>query len=303
MRLGRGLKKFDDLRQAVAVVRNLHPMFRTCLLVLFIVVTNVASGQNLTIVKNLRDKTYVSRRLEYLKFLTDTTLYSSINSYTDTAIFFLRNDTFFIKQKYLRTDQSGTTQIEKLNDYYLIELSSDTLKLKNNYPFDYKPGDWEDTLIFVNIENLKESTKDFRFLKLDFSNPWRGVRHITINDLGKISFTDTSYNLNDPITFQKSKTRHLYGRLTPEEFANFKSLLSKSLPSRLPLERSCPIDGTISNFVIRIGNETITSIGCNLSWPHAFLLDYLYDIDKNIGFVKQEKKTTHNIGLPKKPLP
>jgi hypothetical protein len=215
--------------------------------------------------------------------LTDTTLHTSINSYTDTAQFYTQNDTLFIKQRYLQTDQTGTKWIDRLYTYKIVRITADTLHLKNNYNSYNRP----DTLFFVNIEHLKEPTTDFKFLGLYYSSPWSGTRHITIDSLGKVTFIDNPimYSINNPSADKNAKPINIQGQLTQKGFANFKGLLSKSLPSKLPLKRGCPIDGATSNFEIVIGTKKIKSAGCNLSWTHAFLLNYLYDIDQNKSLV------------------
>lgn len=248
------------------------------------------NGQQSYNFSNLVGKTYVSKTLEYLELLNDSTLFSSINSYTDTTNFFLQNDTIFVEQRYLQTDQTGTKWMNRLYDYKIIALNDDTLRLKNNYRFAYKPDNWEDTLFFVTIENLKESIKDFKSLNLDLSSPWSGTRQITIDSSGNVTFIDRPipYSINNPDADKNAKPKNIKGQLTRKEFTNFKNLLSKSLPSRLPFKRDCPMDGTISNFDIVIGSQIIKSTGCDLSWIHIFLLNYLYDIDQNKGLITKK---------------
>lgn len=247
-------------------------------------------GQEHGVPGNLVGKTYVSKTLEYLEIINETTLYSSINSHTDTAKLFLRNDTLFIRQQYLQTDQTGTKSIDKLYDYKIITLSDDTLRLKNNFKSNYKPTTWEDTLFFVNIEKLKEPITSFKFLQLDFSSPWSGTRHITIDSLGYVIFVDRPilYSRDNPGADKNAKPKNIKRKLTEKEFANFKNLLSKSLLSKLPFRRGCPIDGSTSNFEILIGTKKIISTGCNLSWTHNFLLYYIYSLDQNKGFKKSK---------------
>ncbi|GAB3018551.1 hypothetical protein GCM10027051_24730 [Niabella terrae] len=236
---------------------------------------------------SLSGKTFIDKRLKYLKFLNDTTLYSSINSYNDTARFYMQKDTLFIKQRYLQTDQTGTKWIDRIYDYKIIQLTVDTIRLKNNYNY----SNPSDTFFFVNIGILKEATCDFKFLRLQYSSPWRGTKQITIDSLGKVFFAYNPllYSVNNPGADKNANPKNISGQLTQKEFENFKSLLSNSLPLRLPLKRACPIDGAISNFEIVIGTKKIKSTGCNLSWTHAFLLNYLYDIDQNKGFVKSKR--------------
>lgn len=247
-------------------------------------ISTVLHGQDLS---SLSGKTFIGKRLEYLKFLNDTTLYSSINSYTDTAKFYKQNDTLFVKQRYLQTDQTGTKWIDRMYGYKIIKLTDDTLSLKNNYNY----SNPKDTFFFVNIEKLKEVTVHFKFLRLEYSSPWNGTKQITIDSLGKVSFVDNPimYSIDNPGADKNAKPKSISGQLTQKEFTNFKNLLANSLPSRLPLKLGCPMDGATSKFEIIIGTKRIKSTGCNLSWTHAFLLNYLYDLDQNKGFVKSKK--------------
>jgi hypothetical protein len=256
------------------------------LIILFATYTNGQQPANLT---SLAGKKFVSRTLEYLEIFNNTTLHSSLNFYTDTAKFFVSNDTLFIKQKYLQTDQTGTKYVEKLYDYKVIALTDDTLQLKNNFRLDYKPVNWEDTLVFINIEKLKEPVTDLKLLKLDYSSPFTGRRHITIDSTGKVTFKDEPipYSINHPDADKNARPKNIRGQLTQKEFINFKNLLSMSLPSKLPPNRGCPMDGAISSFEILIGTNKITSIGCDFSWTHAFLFDYVYDIDQNKALVRK----------------
>lgn len=260
------------------------PLLRFILLSTLLFATK-ANGQQHGMPSSIVGKTFINKTLEYLEILNDTTLYSSINSYTDTANLFLRNDTLFIRQRYLQTDQTGTKWMDRLYDYKMIAFSDDTLQLKNNFRFKYKPANWQDTLFFVNIEKLKQPVTDFKFLSLDFSSPWSGTRHIKIDSLGKVTFVDKPilYSRDNPGADKNTKPKNIKGQLTQKEFTNFKNLLSKSLLSRLPFKRGCPMDGATSNFEIIIGSKKIKSTGCDLSWTHAFLFNYLYDIDHNKG--------------------
>ncbi|MFT3844311.1 MAG: hypothetical protein QM725_04610 [Lacibacter sp.] len=259
-------------------------MFRPFFTILIFIISTVLHGQDLS---SISGKTFIGKRLEYLKFLNDSTLYSSINSYTDTAKFYLQDDTLFVKQRYLQTDQTGTKWMDKIYSYKIVQLTSDTISLKNNYNY----SNPRDTFFFVNIDNLKEATSDFKFLRLQYSSPWSGTKQITIDSLGKVTFADNPlmYSVNNPGADKNAKPKNISGQLTQKEFQGFKGLLANSLPLRLPLKRGCPMDGATSDFEIIIGTKRIKSTGCNLSWTHAFLLNYLYDIDKNKGLVKLER--------------
>ena len=100
--------------------------------------TNLVIFHSLYFFKYIRTTSFFLRKTigkvfindtEYLEFINDSTLYSSINSYTDTAIFFFRNDSLFIKQSYRQTDRTGTKSILKIYNYRIAKLVDDTLEL------------------------------------------------------------------------------------------------------------------------------------------------------------------------------
>lgn len=228
-------------------------------------------------------KPLVGKQLEYLEILNDTVLYSSINLYTDTARFLIVGDTLYIKQRYRQTDRTGTKWVDDMYGYKILKLTADTLQLKNSNKA-YNP---QDTLVFISIDRIKEPTADFKFLRLECASPWNGTRQITIDSLGRVTFIDNPimYSIDNPGADRNAKPANINGKLTKNEFEHFKSLLSKSLPSRLPSRRDCFMDGALSNFEITIGTKKITSSGCNLSVTHAVLLNYLYDIHRNEGLL------------------
>src|SRR5687768_5777966 len=146
-------------------------MLRTCLSILLLFVLAEATGQALTDLRQLTGKTFVSRRLQYFKVLNVNTIYSSINEYHDTVNYFLRNDTLFFKDSVWQSDHTGTQLVRKQYDYQVLKLAADTLKLRNVFRYNNKPFNWEDTLVFVNIETIKEPVAGFRFIQLKNSGP------------------------------------------------------------------------------------------------------------------------------------
>ena len=162
------------------------PKFKLLFIIIFFPM--YASSQIDMALQKIKKKTFLSSQLEYLEILNDSTLYSSINSYTDTAIFFIKKDTLYINQSYFQSDGSGTKQINKLYDYPIIRISQDSIILKNFFRFNYKPDEWEDTLVFVNIEKIKESTENFQYLKLNIISVWRGAKHISIDKNRNVVF-------------------------------------------------------------------------------------------------------------------
>jgi len=255
------------------------PLLRFILFTALLFATK-AKGQQPFNFGRLAGKTFVSTTLDYLKILSNTKLYSSINSYTDTANYYLQNDTVFIKQKYLQTDQTGTKWMNRVYAYKISTFSDDTIELIHKDPFVLPPRE-ERTFLFINIEKLKESVKEFKFLNLNSSR-----KKITIDSLGNVTFYEDRkiYNYDTVINIPPLLIK---GRLTQNAFVSFKNLLSKSLPSKLPSKRPCGIDSRFIDFEILIGNRNIKSVGCELSWTHDALANYLYNIDKNKYLIRR----------------
>jgi hypothetical protein len=262
-------------------------MLRSLFIVASLLACSISQSQQLF--RELHGKEFVSPRLEYFKLINDSTIFSSINPNRDSSIYFSRNDTFFIRERFLMTDGEGTRWVERIYDYKIIKMDAGAVELRNVYRYNdnSKPWDWEDTLRFIPIIKLTEPTQHFKYLKVKVSGPRTGQRYITIDSFGNVEFTDRpiKYSINHPEGDKNAKDRHIKGKLTKEEFTNFKKLLSRSLPSRLPSDSDCPMDGATSDIEIVIGSKKILSTGCIESWPHIFLLNYLYDLDTNKGLI------------------
>ena len=231
-----------------------------------------------------KKQAYVSKTLEYLQLLSDSTLLTSIGEEHDTTKYYTKDNTLFIQDEYWQTDGSHESKhIIKWQDYKIVREGNDTLFLLNTFKDYSKPFDWEDTLKFVALSKLKETVTKFKYLKLNYSNPFDGTLKLTIDNLGKVTYERTPELLSN----HKVLT-YIKGELTKREFARFLDTLAYSLPSKFARQRSCPIDGAIVNFEIAFNDKTIVSEGCNLKWTHAFLFGYLYDISKNKGFVRRQ---------------
>ncbi|RYZ25553.1 MAG: hypothetical protein EOO10_17970 [Chitinophagaceae bacterium] len=234
---------------------------------------------------NGKGKVYVSKTLEYLHLLSDSTLWASIGEEHDTTKYHITGDTLFIQNEYWQTGANHKTDhIIKWQDYKIIKNDSDTLFLLNTFKGYSKPFNWEDTLKFVSLVKLKETVAKFKYLKLDYSNPFDGTLKLTIDSSGKVNYERTPEIISGGNVLTRIK-----GELTKREFANFLDTLAYSLPSRLARQRSCGIDGAMTNFEIAFNDKIIISKGCSLKWTHAFLFNYLYDIGRNKGFVKRQR--------------
>jgi len=158
--------------------------------------------------------------------------------------------------------------------------------LKNNYHGQFSaPEDWENPLVFVNIEKIKQGVNNFKYLKMSSSNPFKGSVEVTIDSIGKVSYFRDSVTIEDFASkvATTKKTVKLTGSLSPLELENFKNVLSKSLIMALSAVRGCAIDQPQTWFVVTMDNKTFTTKGCTMYYPQELLFTYLYCLDKNEG--------------------
>jgi hypothetical protein len=225
---------------------------------------------------NLIDKTFISSKLDYLEFINDSTLFASFNPYNDTALFTIKGDTLTIQQGYWWIDNTRSGHTTKYNTFKINFSNRDTISIQsisNEYSSKEKKE-----IIFINLENLRESISNFKYFKVFCSSPWVGEKNIIIDSLGGVFIFTKPFD---------KKGITLRGQFSNEEFSHFKNLLSNSLVSKLPQKRGCAKDAGTSDFEILIDDKLYKSKGCSLSWPHQFLLNYVYTLDKNRGLVKK----------------
>ncbi len=259
-----------------------------CTFLLIILFTAQTTAQQTYNTKNITGKTFISKTLEYLNVINDSTLCSSINNYSDTAAFSLAKDSLIIRQQYGFIDKDGFANTVKYYGYKIIALTIDTVLLQGNQTVKMAATGYDGRLLFINIDKLKEPIAGFTYLKMDCSNAWTGNKYIAIDADGKVVLTIKKFVKNHLSKVDSSIAPiKINGQLTADEFTNFKVLLSRSLLSKLPVKRGCPINGRIANFDIVIGPKKYISTGCNLSYVHELLFEYLYSLDSNKGLIKK----------------
>ena len=276
--------KNSSIKQYLAL--SIKKVFYVWLVMFFF--TAPLTAQQIYNTNNITGKTFISKTLEYLNIINDSTLCSSINNYSDTAAFSLAKDSLIIKQQYGFIDKDGFGHTVKYYGYKIITLNIDTVWLQGNQAVNMAATDYDGRLLFINIDKLKEPIAGFTYLKMECSNAWTGNKHIAIDADGKVVLTIKKFVKNHRSKVDSSIAPiKINGQLTVDEFTNFKVLLSRSLLSKLPLKRGCPINGRVANFDIVIGQKKYTSTGCNLSYVHELLFEYLYSLDSNKGLIQK----------------
>lgn len=263
-------------------------MKNTCMFLLtFMVFVIEAHGQT-----NIYPKTYASGRLEYMKILDDSTLMTSIEREGQVAKYFIRADTMFIKEEHWDMYRNATTHkdvtehVIEWHDYKIFKFNSDTLVVLNKFRAYERPEDWEDTLEFVSLENLKEPVTKFGYLKLNYTNPLSGVLKVRIDSTGKII-----YERKPHFIFGDTTRTIITGEFTKEETLNFFDTFSYAAPSKLDSYKiECGTDASKIEFEIAFNGKIINSSACELKWINELLFNYLYHLIENKGFVNRRQE-------------
>jgi hypothetical protein len=210
-------------------------------------------------------KVLIDSDLEYMEILNDSLIFSSINYYDDTVKYKIIDNELITIEDYTwyGPNNSKGYRIYK-NKYQIEKQNTDTLIL-----IDSEKG----RLDFKNIENIKIPTIDFISIELEYLTPWDDNRLMRI---------DSACNYYDKRTLIpiksnrfKKKTKVTKGKLNSIQMDSLRINLTDYLAIYLPCERGCPIDGARSNFIIKMNGQIIESKGCDLSWIHYRLLNYL----------------------------
>ena len=157
------------------------------ILPLFIYLSQEIYGQNALRIEELSNKILISSGLEYLDFINDSILFSSISKYNDSTKFEVLNSTLIIIEDYTWYGPNNTSGYKIVETKYpIVKQTSDTLILENTFTGKHKPNDWEDILVFVNLNIIKERINNFRYLELVYLNPFGGSKTIEIDSIGNI---------------------------------------------------------------------------------------------------------------------
>ena len=228
------------------------------------------NGQALLDTKKINNSTFISDKLEYLEFIDDSTLNTSLGFFNDTAAYYFEGDSL-TANRYKKC--SNRTNVGCWSKYYsakIILLRNDSIVLVNTCLLGKKPMDWEDTLVFVNLELLKEPIVDFKYLIYGFES-WGGIDRVIIDSSGKATFIRMPVERFPPDSVKQhyNKQKIISEQLSTTEFAKFKTILAKSLLSKLPSTWPCAIDDLPFTFEILLGfcismNRDIAQLTCTV---------------------------------------
>ena len=262
-------------------------MHKFIVIIIVFFIFNYANGQNESGIENLINKIFISQNLEYLEILNDSILCSTLNNYDDTTTFALKDNSIIIQEDYTWNGPNNSSGYEiKIYVYPILKQTIDTIILGNKFKGEFKPDNWEDELVFVNLDLFEKNIDNFISIELNYSNPFGGSKKVEIDSLGKV----TIINYPEIVHRRKGNLSRISGILTTFEFDNFIKLLEKSLIDKLPKQRVCGIDGARKDFIIKYGTTEINSTGCSISWIHYGIVVYLLELENNDGFLYKKKR-------------
>lgn len=225
-------------------------------------------------------KVYISKTMENLELLSDSTLITSIWHSNPYSIYRIKNDTLLIKEAY---NWYGANNSHGYNvvfhPYRLLEVDRDTIIIENVFRGEpeFKPTNWENPLVFVSVEKFRQPVSNFRFLKLRYVNVFDSSLELDIDSTRKVSYK----KYPSPFMHNSGTKVRWSGYLLPAEFEKFKNALALSLLSSLPNMRGCGIDEAQKDFIVSTNNKVYITKGCILYYPQIQLFNYLYNLDKS----------------------
>ncbi len=208
----------------------------------------------------------VNADFEFIELINDSLVYSSLTSSNDTLEYEILENEFIIKDRLYYPSASEKNRTKEYK--YLINNQTDSsLNILLDY---YNESD------FYDIRSLSKNIFDFQYIELEYLTSWDNDRFIRIDNLGNYYEKITFSPLKSRLFKRKSKT--IKKRLSNKELQSLMLKLSDFYAIHIPHKRVCAIDGELSNFVIKTNGQLIESKGCDLSWIHSKLLEYLLTI-------------------------
>lgn len=226
-------------------------------------------------------KTFIGNRLEYLKFLPGNKLLTSIIGENDTSTYYVLNDTLFIAEEYITNRNRIREEVTEWHKFLISKSNEDTLEL---YKSEMDTRNKRDTIKFINRQRLEKPITNFTRIILSFNNALEGtVETITVDSLRHV-FIDIQTS-----TFFKKEFTTVKGQLTKIGYKIFLDKLKHFLPHKLPgYTYRQVLDGYYFRLELQFNGTKKISSGNSLSWIHAELIDFLLDIQKQEGFIKNK---------------
>lgn len=213
-------------------------------------------------------KLLVDSNFDFIELINDSLIYSSLNNFNDTALYEIIENYLIVKEKVYEPNSTLGYKVRRFK-YYITKHTDSTLILVSPYNF---------RLDFRDILLLSNEITNFESIELEYLTPWSNDRLIRIDNQG---------NYYDKITYLPLKSRRLKrkqriikDKLNDKELLSLKQKLTDFYAIHLPNVRGCGIDDEWSNFLIETNGKVIESKGCELSWIHSKLLDYLLNFKK-----------------------
>jgi hypothetical protein len=223
-------------------------------------------------------KAFASPQLDYLEFRNDTSLVTTLLGDWDTTSYLIRGDSLLIKKEYWESDSSGHHHWIEWRGFKLLSRKADTICMLNPFRGYSKPSGWQDTTMFVCLDNLKEPIRSFGYLRITEQSPWTGTSTLLIDNTGRLTYYREKREVLNP---EKNTTGQVTTRMLSKlEIGELKDVLSYSLLSKLRRFRGgCDaMDAGRTTIEIVYNDRKIVSKGCTTKWPHALLLAHLYGL-------------------------
>ncbi|WP_430899743.1 MULTISPECIES: hypothetical protein [unclassified Paraflavitalea] len=228
-------------------------------IVIMLAIFNFLTEPSFSQTPSYSGKTFVSKKIKSIEFLTDSNYKTDENSISYLQYKF-KDDSLLVSNWQFEMYPG------KALAFKVLKKTADTLS------FVFVAGNGsQDTMEFLNIQKLIVPITNFEFFRVDVYGFQCLGRIIVKNDKTVYYAPDCC---SGPLA---TSVKYRVTKLSDQQYQEFLDMLSKSFIFQLPEKRGTnKYDPTYFDFMGKINNRTIVSKGCDLSAIHYKLIEYLY---------------------------
>lgn len=249
---------------------------------------SLLSAQTPEKLQHIYGQLYYNTEGDFIGFISDSVLVSSLNSDGDTAKYNIVRDTIFARQTFRFSDGNGYGTGTDVHYYLLKRTNPDAIVMKAHgaYDRDYNQHLSEQT--YYNSERLKESTKGFKYAQLELTGPWNGYTQIKLYANGDFKlFLDSSNAITNYKKPERLPPVIKDTSISKEDMKRFMDILENAQLSRLNKEDRMIIDKRVVDLMVRKGIRTKRYRDCGIRRPQQPLTDYLEYLERKYLGLKE----------------
>lgn len=255
---------------------------RTALCILnTLLLTTTLFAQNRKETRNVYGQKYFDRNGDFIIFLSDSVVVTSLNSYGDTAKFQISRDTLFTRQEFGIHDESGYRKAIDTHYYVMSKISLNYILIKAHGSYKRDFNQQLSQKKFFNEETLKEDTKKFELLQIETRGPWYGYKKIQLDGHKMLNiFIDSTKSMTTFIEGKKTTPRMITAKITDKELDTLLKLLQYSQITKVKKASPAILDKTTVDILYKRNKQTYNLYDINIANAQTPLINYLEELEK-----------------------